>query len=207
LRLKPRQAVVFALAWLAVFLAFAFPYLLSNPRLLLKPFGYLGVTDYCGLSGMIYTVFMKLLHVHPKIYKGIIWGLRVVCLSAIVWALIRSRSWKPGASMLFVILTFYILNPGWSIQYYAWLAVFFFLFGLQKKLIYTLTFALLMLLYFLLVAYDSLAFLGIKLADFYTLLALSSFFISLLAIPFWISLLKNNGNPATGFSTDIKQQL
>jgi hypothetical protein len=195
LRLKGKDAAVFVLSWVAVFLAFSFPYLSSDPGLMLKPFEYLGVPRDYGIAGLMYYL-TKLTHAERSVFSVLIHILRVVCIIGLAWAVVVSRKWEATSSAFFILLTFYLLCPGWAVQYFEWLTVFLFLTGRYRSVLYHLFTVFLFLAYFLIVAFNSSGMLGMSEGDTRMALMFVSLLLVAAAVPLWRSMLESNGAAA-----------
>ena len=193
-RMRLREIFVFLFSWLAVFLAFSFPYLKLDPGLLAKPFSYLGVPVDYGITGVAHYMILDLLHLKEVVFDITLGAVRLVCAAAVAWSLFVSRKWDLAGSIAFTILTFYIFCPGWSVQYYSWLAALMFLKGLHRSRLYAAFAIFVFLVYFLVVVFDFGTMTRINDRDIRNVLAFGSMCIVLASIPLWLSLLKKRGN-------------
>ena len=187
IRMKPVKSAIFLASWSLVLFAFSAFYLKYDPGLLLIPFKYSGIARDYGISGLVYYIIIKLLHGGPEVYAAALMFIKVICGVAIILAVILSRKSCIIKSSFFVILTFYILCPGWSIQYFSWLALFMFLSNMENRPFFKYAFLMIFTIYFTVVLYDLPAFFGFSQVDLRNAFAIISFILAVSAVPLWIN--------------------
>jgi hypothetical protein len=197
IRMKTRDIAVFAVSWLAVFLIFSFHYLVQNPGLLLSPFNYHGVPRDYGITGAAYRLTVDILHLDWHVFNVILTESGLISLVFTAWSIYESRKWKLTPAVFFIILSFYLLCPGWSVQYYAWLTAFMFLFGFHNSRFYAAVAAFIFIIYFFLVVFDLTTLMRMNQYLVRASLAFASLFVIAAAVPMWLGLYKNKGLPVS----------
>ena len=186
IRMKPLKSAIFFACWSLILFLFSVLYLKYDPGLLLIPFKYSGIARDYGISGFSHYIIIRLFHAGPEVYAAVLSLIKAACAAAIVWSVIISRKTGIIKSAFFVILTFYILCPGWSIQYFSWLALFLFLADMENKRFLKDVFLMIFIIYFTVVLYNIPSFFGFSQVDLRNAFSIISFILSVSAVPLWI---------------------